>query len=103
MYYEEKFVNGEWCFRVHPKGVFIPLSLEMLQKRITELKQQLKILNIPVVTNLVFSGIGYCGMSKDMIVKGKLTEANKQHDHAILTDERGMPHAVIYKTLKTCW
>ena len=51
---------------------------------------------------LVFTGIGYCGMSKDVEVKGKLTEVNKQHDHAIITDEKGMPQAVIYKTLKTC-
>ncbi|HFK5563459.1 TPA: hypothetical protein ACGZ9C_003127 [Elizabethkingia anophelis] len=49
----------------------------------------------------IYSGIGYCGMTKYIEVTGKLISANKMHNGAeILCEKRNVPCAVWYKSLK---
>jgi hypothetical protein len=36
MYYEEKIIDGVLCWRSHPKGEWMPFSLEALTKKLME-------------------------------------------------------------------
>lgn len=57
------------------------------------MKQEIKIGN-------VYTGTGSVGMSKYKHITGTLIEYNPQHDTAVLRDEKGRVHEVIYKTLE---
>ena len=56
-------------------------------------------MNKEIELNKIYSGVGTCGMTKDRLVSGKLTETDKQHDHAIITDAKGRIYAVSYRSL----
>lgn len=57
------------------------------------MKQEIKIGN-------VYTGTGSVGMSKDRQITGELTEYNAQYDMAILKDNKGQVHEVIYNSLE---
>lgn len=40
MYYEEKFINGKWCWRRKPGGIWNEYSEQQLQKRYGEMKKE---------------------------------------------------------------
>lgn len=44
MYYEEKLINGIWCFRLSPNGTFRQMSIEKLSEKISELKDKVNYL-----------------------------------------------------------
>jgi hypothetical protein len=42
MYYAEKWVNGELCFRVSPSSEWTPFTLSQYKNKVLKLEQKLK-------------------------------------------------------------
>lgn len=55
---------------------------------------------INAIINSEYQAIGTCGMSKDVLVKGKLIEVNRADCSAILKDSKGRLHEVNFRTLE---
>ena len=42
MYYKEELINGVWCYKLLPNAEWKPFSIEQLNEKISELKEQIK-------------------------------------------------------------
>ena len=45
MYYEEKMINGLWCWRDDPDGEWIPFTQEQLSRLVESLNEKIRRLN----------------------------------------------------------
>lgn len=43
MYYEERLIDGIWCFRHNPTDAFKPMSTTQLNKKIADLNARLSV------------------------------------------------------------